>query len=424
MKIKQNCVKLWISRIAVCGAALLTALTGAVEYYAHNLPDHYYLQADHPLTVSTVLPVTVSRGAPAAADLQEAELRLFGVVPVKTVSLTTVSPVSVYVGGEPFGIRMLMDGVMVVSMSEISTQQGTVCPAERAGIRVGDIIQAVNGVPVRGNAELQQAVSEADGSAVSITLLRGSLQRTVSVQPVYSPAAKRWQTGMWVRDSTAGIGTVTYYYQAPGGQIQFAGLGHAVCDADTGEQIPLASGDVIAVSVRDVISGAAGAPGELRGRFDPDAAIGMLQSNHAAGVFGTMNGLPQKQILMPLGFRQDVKTGAAQIYTTIDGTEPRAYSVEIEEIRGNDAAMRNLIVHVTDPVLLQKTGGIVQGMSGSPIIQDGRLIGAVTHVFVRDPTRGYGIFAENMYAQTASQAVSAAYAAGARAAGSMLPAGR
>lgn len=416
MKNKQNRAKYWFSRIAVCGAALFSALTGAVHYYAQNLPDHFYLQADEPLSVSTLLPVTVCRSASAAADLQEAELRLFGVVPVKTVSLTTVSPVSVYVGGEPFGIRMLMDGVMVVSLCDISTQEGSVCPAERAGIQIGDIIQAVNGAPVHGNAELQQAVSDAAGRAVSITLLRGDLERTVSVQPVYSSAAKRWQTGMWVRDSTAGIGTVTYYYRAPGGQIQFAGLGHAVCDPDTGEQIPLASGDVIAVSVRDVISGAAGAPGELRGRFDAGTAVGVLQSNHAAGVFGLMHTLPQKQMQMPLGFRQDVKRGPAQIFTTIDGTAPQAYSVEIEEIRSNDAAMRNLIVRVTDPVLLEKAGGIVQGMSGSPIIQDGRLIGAVTHVFVRDPTRGYGIFAENMYAQTASQAVSAETAAGAQAA--------
>ena len=201
------------------------------------------------------------------------------------------------------------------------------------------------------------------------------------------------------------------------GQIQFAGLGHAVCDPDTGELIPLASGDVISVSVRDVIAGRRGAPGELRGRFDTGQQIGTLLCNSQSGVFGTMTALPNKQMLLPLGFRQDIERGAAEILTTVSGTEPQAYSVEIEEIRDHDAAMRNLIVHVTDPALLAQTGGIVQGMSGSPIIQNGRLIGAVTHVFVRDPTRGYGIFAENMYAQTAAQAVTAEKeAAGARAA--------
>ncbi len=416
MKNKQNRIKNWFSRLAVCGAAAVTLLSGAVQYYAHHLPDHYYYQTDRPLTVSAALPVTLSKMPAAVPDIQEAELRLFGILPVKTVSLTTVSPVNVYVGGEPFGIRMLMDGVMVVSMSGIRTQDGTFCPAEQAGIQTGDIIQEINGEPVSSNADLQNAVAASGGKPVKVTLLRGDARHTVLVTPVYSSSANRWQTGMWVRDSTAGIGTVTYYHASPDGSVQFAGLGHAVCDADTGELIPLGSGDVIAVSVKDVRRGSAGAPGELKGRFDTGRAIGTLMSNHANGVFGTVYALPEKQILLPLGFAQDIRRGDAQIFTTISGAEPKAYSVEIEEIRSNDPAMRNLVLHVTDPELLEKAGGIVQGMSGSPIIQDGRLIGAVTHVFVKDPTRGYGIFAENMYAQTASQAVAAEKAAGTKAA--------
>jgi len=225
---------------------------------------------------------------------------------------------------------------------------------------------------------------------------RGEMLRTVSVQPAYVPDAQRWQTGMWVRDSTAGIGTVTYYTRAASGQITFAGLGHAVCDADTGAQIPLASGEVIAVSVRDIVSGSAGKPGELLGRFDIGEQIGKLSANTPCGIFGTLVRLPRKQLSVPLGFRQDISRGEAVMYTTIDGTAPQPYSIEIEEIRDDD------------PALLHNAGGIVQGMSGSPIVQNGRLVGAVTHVFVRDPTRGYGIFAENMYAQTAALAASAA----------------
>ncbi len=396
----------WFPRIAACGAALLTALGCAVQFYAERLPDHFYAEVNRPLSVAAALPVTVSRKAPSVPQVQEAELRLFGMFPVKTVSLTTLAPTDVFVGGEPFGIRMLMAGVMVVSLSKLDTPENR-CPAEEAGIRKGDMIQALNGRRINSNADLQEAVSEAGGNAVSVTVQRGDTLRTVSIQPVYVASAGRWQTGMWVRDSTAGIGTVTYYAQMPNGSLSFAGLGHAICDTDTGEQIPLASGDVIAVAVRNIISGTAGKPGELRGRFDIGESIGTLSANTACGIFGTVKRLPQKHLTAPLGFRQDITRGEAVIFTTIDGTAPQAYTVEIEEIRQDDAALRNLVIHVTDPALLEAAGGIVQGMSGSPILQNGRLIGAVTHVFVRDPTRGYGIFAENMYAQTAALAAAA-----------------
>ena len=402
---KQYCGKIWLSRIAAGCAAVMLSLCGAVQYYAHRLPDHYYTAAGRPLTIAAALPVTLTRkDTPSVPAVQEAELRLFGMFPVKTVSLTTVGQTAVYVGGEPFGIRMLMAGVMVVSLSDIQTRSGTVCPAEQAGIRIGDIIQEVGGRPISSNADLQEAVSACKGSPVTVSLQRGESHLRLTVQPAFSPMNNRWQTGMWVRDSTAGIGTVTYYAASPSGQIQFAGLGHAVCDADTGGQIPLASGDVLAVEVNDVIAGAAGKPGELRGRFDTGEGIGTLLANTAYGVFGTMRRMPPHTFLLPLGFRQDISRGEAEIWTTVQGDTPRAYRVEIEEIRGDDTAMRNLILRVTDPELLRETGGIVQGMSGSPIVQNGRLIGAVTHVFVKDPTRGYGIFAENMYAQTAALA--------------------
>ena len=395
-------------RMAASAAVLLMSLCGAVQFYAHSLPDHFYTDADRPLSVATALPVTFTRRTPSVPQGQEAQLRLFGMFPVKTVSLTTLGPANVYIGGEPFGIRMLMAGVMVISLSEVQAVSGSCCPAAEAGIREGDIIEAVNGRRISSNADIQQAVADSCGEAVAVAVRRGEMLKTVSVQPAYVAEAQRWQTGMWVRDSTAGIGTMTYYTRTQSGQIAFAGLGHAVCDADTGAQIPLASGDVIAVSVRDIVSGSAGRPGELLGRFDIGESIGVLSANTSCGIFGSVIRLPQKQIAVPLGFRQDITRGEALMYTTIDGTAPRPYRIEIEEIRGDDDALRNLVIHVTDTALLENTGGIVQGMSGSPILQNGRLIGAVTHVFVRDPTRGYGIFAENMYAQTAALAASAA----------------
>lgn len=405
-----RCKLFRLRRIAACTAALLMSLCGTVQFYAHSLPDHFYTDADRPISVATALPVTFSDRTPTVPQGQEAELRLFGMFPVKTVSLTTLGPADVLIGGEPFGIRMLMAGVMVISLSTVQTADGSHshCPAADAGIRTGDIIEAINGKRISSNNDIQQAVAESAGEAVAVSVRRDGILKTVSVQPAYEPNAQRWLTGMWVRDSTAGIGTITYYTRSDDGQIAFAGLGHAVCDADTGAQIPLASGDVIAVSVRDIISGHAGKPGELLGAFDIGESIGTLSANTSCGIFGTMTHLPKKQQSVPLGFRQDISRGEAVMYTTLDGASPQPYSIEIEEIRGEDAAFRNLVIHVTDPALLENAGGIVQGMSGSPILQNGRLIGAVTHVFVRDPTRGYGIFAENMFAQTASLAVTAA----------------
>lgn len=376
---------------------------GAAGYYAQRLPDHYYWESDQPFSIAAAFPVTITGEAETVPAMQQAEVRLFGIIPVKTVSLTAVEPREVFVGGEPFGIRMLMAGVMVVSLDDVVTMSGESCPARDAGIQVGDVIQAVDGKQISGNSDLQSAVFGSEGKAVPVTYLRNGIRETVMITPVFSSIHGCYQTGMWVRDSTAGIGTVTYYVPAENGTVRFGGLGHAVCDPDTGEQIPLASGDVLKADVTDVLAGCAGRPGELRGHFDTDSAMGTLLSNTASGVFGILKALPHpERDPIPLGYQQDIHLGDAIMFTTILGDLPAAYSIEIEEIHGGVSGSRNLVVHVTDETLLERSGGIVQGMSGSPIVQDGKLVGAVTHVFVKDPTRGYGILAENMYAQTAA----------------------
>ncbi len=376
----------------------------AIGYQVAELPDHYYAVAEEPLELATALPVSLRRNPDTTPERQEATVRLFGIIPLKTISVTTVERTEVYPGGEPFGIRMLMAGVMVVSLDEVVGTAGICCPAESAGIEVGDVIQTVNGQTVHSNDDVHAAVSAADGQPVQITLMRDGAVCTISVTPAYSVVQRCWQTGMWVRDSTAGIGTITYYTPAENGLSYFAGLGHPVCDIDTGQQIPLASGDVIGAQVSDIRIGTPGNPGALRGTFDTSHAIGTLLSNAGSGVYGTMTDIPAQKQTVELGFRQDIHEGEAELYTTLSGNTPQRFTVEIETIRPNDSGMRNLVVHVTDPDLLSQTGGIVQGMSGSPILQDGKLIGAVTHVFVKDPTRGYGIFAEHMYAQTTAQA--------------------
>ena len=197
-----------------------------------------------------------------------------------------------------------------------------------------------------------------------------------------------------MRDSTAGIGTVTFYNPT---NSAFAGLGHGICDIDTAEIMPLGSGDIVPVTISGVVKGEKGKAGELRGYFSSDVPVGSLEANVEAGVYGTLNSAPVNREALKVAMKQEVKTGPAKVLTTIDGGEPRYYDIQIESVNYKNHAMsKNLVICVTDPDLLAKTGGIVQGMSGSPIIQDGMLVGAVTHVFVNDPTKGYGIFAENM----------------------------
>ncbi|MDE5738420.1 MAG: SpoIVB peptidase, partial [Oscillospiraceae bacterium] len=216
--------------------------------------------------------------------------------------------------------------------------------------------------------------------------------------PKYSVMEQCWQTGLWVRDSTAGIGTLTYY--EPSSKC-FGGLGHPICDADTGELIPLGSGVADTVTINGAIKGQAGSAGQLQGYFSAQEPIGTLDYNGKCGVFGHLENFPSDAQAIPLALKQEITLGEAVILTTVQGNEPKAYSVEITALDYTDDT-QNMIIEVTDEELLNYTGGIVQGMSGSPIIQNGKLVGAVTHVFVSQPSMGYGIFAENMYEYTRS----------------------
>lgn len=393
-----------MKRLAFTGLAAELVLLGAASHYAQTLPDSYYTQTGQSLSLSTLIPITAEQTDAVIPSMQTvtvpatetASLKLLGFFPIKEISITEVDTPVLIPGGEPFGIKLLIDGVMVVGMDTVDSSPPR-CPAEQAGIEVGDVIVSVNGTAIATNEELQAEIAETDGQAAKLEVQRGSAFLTLSLQPAYSETSGCWQGGMWVRDSTAGIGTVTFYAQ----DGRFAGLGHAICDADTGAFIPLSSGEIAAVSIHGVQPGAAGKPGELQGCFLSSGSVGSLYLNNSAGVFGTVDSMQTAlrgdRQGIPLALRQEVQTGPAEILSTISGTEPQRYEIEIESIdyRGTDS--KNMIIHVTDEALLSQTGGIVQGMSGSPILQNGKLVGAVTHVFVNDPTRGYSIFAETMY---------------------------
>ncbi len=325
-------------------------------------------------------------------------LALFGLIPIKTVHTSFEETATVTVCGTPFGVKMFADGAMVVGFTDIYTDQGWRNPGKEAGLRMGDILVEMNGVHTTGNSQVQQAVEQAQGSDIEVVYSRDGQQHTASITPVRDAGSGDWRIGVWVRDSSAGIGTLTFVDEDTG---VYGGLGHSISDADTGESISLLSGEVVPVEITGYKVGQPGQPGELRGMFAGDT-MGDILLNGSTGVYGHIRSIPEGMRL-PVANKQQVEKGEAVILTTIDGTGPHAYEVEIEQAKlAGSEPNRDLLVHITDPELLQATGGIVQGMSGSPIIQNGRLVGAVTHVLVNDPTRGYGIFAENMLATARS----------------------
>ena len=388
--------------ISVSVSAVLMGISAILGYYSSSLPDSYFVEKGETLTLSTALNIEAcSENLTVPSYISDNfsgsdtnTLKLFGVIPIKDVEVTSVNTPLLTVGGNPFGIKLLMDGVMVVGVGAVD---GGRSPAEEAGIRTGDIIVSVNGEDINSNVQLQDAIQISDGSSSEIPVIinRNGIESVLNLEPVFSEADGSYKAGMWVRDSSAGIGTITFYEQESG---CFGGLGHPICDIDTGEIIPISRGEVVPVSINGVKKGVAGSAGELQGCFTSDKACGSLSSNNIYGVFGTLDKSPNSTQPIPMGLKQDVHTGSATIMTTVDGTEPEEYSIEIEKIDyKNSEGSKNMIIRITDEKLLAETGGIVQGMSGSPIIQDGKLIGAVTHVFVNEPERGYAVFSENMY---------------------------
>ena len=386
--------------------ALAVALLGVtVAGLRAALPDTFYVAPDSTLSLASMPFLQAgppARGTAAAvsgttdAGSANQTLRLFGVVPVKTVRTVASATRTVTVSGAPFGVKMFADGALVVAFSDQLTALGSENPAKEAGLRLGDVIVSAAGQPVHGNEELSAAVAAAEGAAMEIVYVRDGAQHTCTMTPVRDRDSGVWRAGVWVRDSSAGIGTLTFVDTAKG---TFAGLGHAVSDSDTGADFPLLSGEIVPVTIIGVQKGTAGAPGELKGEFSGADALGTVSANDSTGVYGTLQdgtSAVSGQV-MPVAEIQQVSPGKAQILTTIDGTAPQWYEVTIERVNMTAGdPNRNLLIRVTDERLLSTTGGIVQGMSGSPVVQNGCLVGAVTHVLVNDPTRGYGIFAATM----------------------------
>ena len=316
---------------------------------------------------------------------------LVSAAPARAAEERTVIPM-----GRAVGIKLFSDGVMVVGFSAVAGAEGSSAPARDCGLREGDIITHINREEVDSIEEVQSVLQEVGGKPMSIRAVRDDKTVQLTAQAVQCGSDGQYKLGAWIRDSMAGIGTLTFCEPATG---RFGALGHGINDVDTAQLMPLQSGSIMYSEVTDVKKGEKGAPGELHGAFQVNRDLGELYANTASGVFGRLEDgtLTDGLEPVPVAERKEVKTGAATILSNIAGDQVEGYQVEIIRVYpANGADTRNLMLKVTDPRLLETTGGIVQGMSGSPILQNGKLVGAVTHVLVNDPTQGYGILAENM----------------------------
>lgn len=382
---KKTATTLYFSLI--CAIALLFT---QVAYYNITIPDTFYKTSDQSFSYCGNFKV-----APAdeGENTEKRTLMLYGFIPIKQVSVKSVEAPMLIPSGEAFGLKMLTEGVIVSDFGIVKSSNGSFSPAQHAGVKTGDIIIRANGQKILSSDDLTSAIAESP-ERVELELERNGEKITVEVRAEKSLDDGCYKLGLWTRDSCAGIGTLTFIDAQSGA---FAGLGHGVCDSITGQLLPLSSGSIVPVAINDVRKSADGIPGELCGSFISGKTSGRIVSNNKCGIFGIFSDYKEEKAI-PMGFRQEITVGEAKILCTTDGGGIKEYQILIEKINAdsNDCE-RNMTIRITDDELLKKTGGIVQGMSGSPIIQNGKLVGAVTHVFVNDVTRGYAIFAENMY---------------------------
>ena len=301
-------------------------------------------------------------------------------------------------GGQSIGVKMDVKGVLVVGLEEIEGTNGEkINPGVLSGVQIGDTILSINGREVYKADEVQEIVNDIKGN-VTLKIKRNDEIMKVDMVPVVSKDDEMYRLGIWVKDKTAGIGTLTYYDPS---DMTFGALGHGIVDPETGKVLPVDSGLLLESQVKEIKEGENGDPGEIQGIFyHADTPLGSLEYNCEYGVYGEAYSYIDNPIYnkpLAVGTKEQVELGKAYILTTLKNNEIKRYEIEIESIEKQDEPSdKSMVIKVTDEELLEECGGIVQGMSGSPIIQDGKLIGAVTHVLVNDPTRGYGIFIENM----------------------------
>ena len=397
---------------AFLGFALGMFLWASYSYYEQKIPNIIRIQAgtsqriDLKVPASGVLnvdsdkvialnqPVTIVAGE--SPDTCQMELRLFGVLPLKSIDIEVIENTRLIPVGQPIGIYMKTQGVLVIDTGTFEGLQGQEQSPSVYKLQAGDYVMAMDGVAVTGKRQIKEYVENGSGRDIVLQVSRNEKIIQVRISPMQDQNGV-YKIGTWLRDSAQGIGTMTFLDE----ELHFGALGHGINDTDTGELLQLGSGLLYHTEIVAIRKGERGTPGELTGiiEYQPEQVSGVIMSNTEEGIYGVASQAFADSITtqaLPVGLKQDVKEGDAQILCNIDG-QTKYYDVRITRLMPNAENLnRQIALTVTDEELLQLTGGIVQGMSGAPIIQDGRIIGAVTHVLVNDSTSGYGIFIENM----------------------------
>ena len=334
----------------------------------------------------------------------ELNLNLFGTIPVKEIDVNVIPKTKVVPMGNLIGAKLYTSGVLVVGMSEIQgDDQQKHKPYEGSGIEEGDMIVEMDSKKIANTDELVETVNSSKGKVIQIKYVRNDETITTSIQPIKSED-NEYKLGLWVRDAAAGVGTLTFYEPSTG---KFAALGHGIVDVDTGDIINIANGELVTSNLVAIKKGEKGTPGEIKGSIDSGVTIGNISKNTNFGVFGlvsnknnlNLNGAKEYEVAL----RSEIQTGEAEIICELENEKKEQYKIEISKIyTSNNYDNKSMMIKITDERLLQKTGGIIQGMSGSPIIQNGKFVGAITNVLVSDPTSGYAIFGDLMVKQMKS----------------------
>lgn len=376
------------------------------------LPNNIILMQGEALNLNTILGInvkssTLSNAVTASSNLNnsiaentgkmELELDLFNLFPVKDVTVNVIPKTKVVPLGKAIGMRLYTEGVLVVGMSEIEGKK----PYENSGIETGDKIVEVNNVEIKSTDELIQCVNSANGSSVEVKYINDKNEEEVANITPAKTAENEYKLGLWVRDAAAGVGTVTFYEPQTG---EFGALGHGINDVDTYELIDIANGEIVTTNIIDIVKGEKGSPGEIRGIIEGERTIGNVSKNTSFGVYGNMLDTTSlninKESELEVANRSEIKLGKAEIMCELENGKVEKYEIEIQKIfLDNNSDNKSMLIKVTDEELIEKTGGIIQGMSGAPVIQSGKFIGAVTHVLVNDPQMGYAIFGDLMIKQ-------------------------
>lgn len=360
-----------------------------------KLPDKIYTKNDE--TVPSIAPIgnTITK---VDDDSNKYEIKFLGMIPLKSVEVEKIKDLELYPGGVPIGVRVSSEGVLVVGYSDIEiNSEKEESPGKVGGLEIGDVILKINGIEMHNSRDLVKAIKQSEKDSIKVDILRRG-ENITKIVTLKKENNKDYKIGLWIRDSTAGVGTMTFYDDT---SKKFGALGHPITDSDTNEPFLIKDGDVIESSIISIRKGEKGSPGELKGIFINESnPTGEIDKNTQSGIFGQLNSnILQKSDIkrLKVGFRDEIVPGKAKIITTIDENGPQEYEIEIEKLLNqNVASSKSMVIKVTDPRLLEKTGGIVQGMSGSPIIQNNKIVGAVTHVLINKPDTGYGIYIEWM----------------------------